>query len=358
MVAPDAGLVGWQRPKIMEPPPPKWSIDIHRARSLRTRGLGIMSSATKDITNALSIDLEDWGQSALGTDLPITTRVVRNTDRILALLDRHGVRATFFALGKVCERFPKLLPTIASAGHEIGTHGYGHELVYSISPDHFRADLQLSIAIIAAQIGRRPIGYRAPAFSITRQSLWAGPIMAELGIKYSSSIFPIAGRRYGIPDAPRFPFRWSTCDLIEFPLSTLRRCNRNLPVCGGGYLRLLPGAILSSAIREVNRLHHPAVVYMHPYELDIAEPAVLRRNGWPITWRKFATQSMFRGRVAGRLGKLLSAFRFAPLADVLGIAPDVTVNEKVRHARSLPILEFVDQKPSLPHALTGRLAGP
>ena len=316
-----------------------------------------MSSTTKQITNALSIDLEDWGQSALGTDLPITTRVGRNTDRMLALLDRHGVRATFFALGKVCERFPKLLPTIASAGHEIGTHGYGHELVYSITPDHFRTDLQRSIDIIASQIGRRPIGYRAPAFSITRQSLWAGPIMTELGIKYSSSIFPIAGRRYGIPDAPRFPFRWSTCDLIEFPLTTLRRFNRNLPVCGGGYLRLLPGVILSSAIREVNRLHQPAVVYMHPYELDVAEPAVLRRTGWPITWRKYVTQSMFRGRIAGRLSALLSTFSFAPLADVLGITQGVTVNEKVSDARSVPTLEFTDEKSVHTHATTGRMAG-
>lgn len=271
------------------------------------------------ITNALTIDLEDWAQSVLGPQTPITTRVLRNTDRMLNLLARYGVRATFFALGKVCERFPSLLPQIASAGHEIGTHGYGHELLYTMTPDRFRADLERSIDIVASQIGRKPTGYRAPAFSVTRSSMWAGPIMAELGIKYSSSIFPIARKRYGIPDAERFPHRWENCDLIEFPLTTVRRFGRNLPVAGGGYFRLLPHPVLARAIREVNGQSQPVVVYIHPYELDVNELAELRRQGWSIRWKTYINQSLFRGRIRGRLAALFQEFRFTTMAEVLGL---------------------------------------
>lgn len=271
------------------------------------------------ITNALTIDLEDWAQSVLGPQTPITTRVLRNTDRMLNLLARYGVRATFFALGKVCERFPSLLPQIASAGHEIGTHGYGHELLYTMTPDRFRADLERSIDIVASQIGRKPTGYRAPAFSVTRSSMWAGPIMAELGIKYSSSIFPIARKRYGIPDAERFPHRWENCDLIEFPLTTVRRFGRNFPVAGGGYFRLLPHPVLARAIREVNGQSQPVVVYIHPYELDVNELAELRRQGWSIRWKTYINQSLFRGRIRGRLAALFQEFRFTTMAEVLGL---------------------------------------
>ncbi len=272
------------------------------------------------ITNALTIDLEDWPQSVLGTQMPITDRVVRNTDRLLTLLDRFQARATFFALGKVCETFPDLLPRIVSAGHEIGTHGYGHELLDHMTPERLHVDLTRSIEIIEAQTGRRPLGYRAPAFSIRRSSLWAGPVIADTGIRYSSSVFPFAGRRYGMPDAPRFPYRWPTCDLIEFPLTTVRRFGRNFPVAGGGYLRLLPGAVLSSAIREVNRMGHPAVIYLHPYELAVNELHELKRGGWRVGWRRHLTQSLFRGRVLGRLGALFREFRFAPMAEVLGLS--------------------------------------
>jgi polysaccharide deacetylase family protein (PEP-CTERM system associated) len=283
-----------------------------------------MRKINRTITNALTVDLEDWPQSVVSPRLPITDCVLRNTDRMLALLDRFGLRATFFALGRVCEKFPQLPSTIASAGHEIASHGYGHELLYRITPDRFRWDLKRSLDIIESQIGRRPIGYRAPGFSVTQHSLWAGPIMAQLGIRYSSSIFPIAGRRYGISKAPRFPHRWDTCNLIEFPMTTVRRLGRNLPVSGGGYFRLLPGPILSAAIREVNRQGQPAVVYLHPYELAVNELTMLKRRGWHWGWRTYLTQSLFRGRMLGRLSRLFQAFRFAPMAEVLGLStPDL-----------------------------------
>lgn len=278
-----------------------------------------MRTTNGTITNALTIDLEDWPQAVLGHRMPITTCVLRNTERLLTLLDRLAVRATFFALGKVCEEFPELLPTVASAGHEIATHGYGHELLFHLTPDQFRRDLARSIEIIEGQTGQRPIGYRAPAFSVTRATLWAGPIMAELGIRYSSSVFPVRARRYGIHDAPRFPYRWDTCRVIEFPLTTVRRFGRNLPVAGGGYWRLLPRPVLSAAMREVNRLGHPAVVYLHPYELAVNELAELKRRGWRIGWRTYVMQSLFRGRMRGRLSAMLQEFRFAPMAEVLGL---------------------------------------
>lgn len=270
------------------------------------------------VTNALTIDLEDWPQAVLGPQMPITDRVCRNTDRMLALLDRFGLKATFFALGKVCERFPHLLPMIASEEHEVGTHGYGHQLLRRMRPADFRQDLQRSVGIIEAQIGQRPIGFRAPAFSISRACMWSGPIMAEMGIKYSSSIFPIAGRRYGIPDAPRFPHRWENCEVVEFPLTTIRKFGRNVPVSGGGYFRLLPGPILAAAVRAINKQRQPVVVYLHPYELAVNELTELRQRGWRLSWWTYVHQSLFRGRMAGRLATLFRQFKFAPMATVLG----------------------------------------
>ncbi len=276
----------------------------------------------RSITNALTVDLEDWTQSVLGPNLPITDCVLRNTDRVLGLFDRCGVRATFFALGKVCERFPKLLPAIASGGHEIATHGFGHEPVYTLTPQRFREDVHRSMEIIESQIGRRPIGYRAPRFSITPTSLWAGPILDELGIRYSSSIFPIAGRRYGIPDAARFPHRWPACGLTEFPPATIRRFGRNFPVAGGGYWRLLPRTIVRSALRQINREGQAAAVYLHPYEFTVTELTDLQARGWRLAWRTRWTQSLFRGRTYGRVRSLLTEFAFAPMADVLGFSAD------------------------------------
>ncbi len=283
--------------------------------------------------NALTIDLEDWPQAVLNPSLPITDHVVGNVDRLLALLDRHSARATFFALGKVCERHPQLLPRIQSAGHEIASHGYGHELVYRLAPRQFEDDVRRSIEIIGSQTGRQPQGYRAPAFSITRESLWAGPILARLGFRYSSSIFPIRKARYGIPESPRFPHRWSNCELTEFPLATLRIVGYNLPVCGGGYMRLLPWWVHAHAIGSLNTEGQPAVVYLHPYELATDEIEALRRNGLRFSMRRRVMQSLWRSRMQHRLARLLDSFDFAPITQVLEATslsrPSPTVPEAV-----------------------------
>ncbi len=282
---------------------------------------------TGAITNAFTVDLEDWAHGLLGGDTPITPRVLRNVERVLALLDRHDIRATFFALGKVCEKFPRLLPMIAAGGHEIASHGYGHDSVFKMTPDDFRDDVCRSIDIIGEQVGEAPIGYRAPAFSITRQSLWAGPILAELGFEYSSSIFPIRGRRYGIADAPRYPFRWDSeacvaehpANLIEFPMTTLAVAGRRIPVCGGGYLRLLPAYFLKTAIQQAHRRSQPAVVYIHPYELDVREVAELQGAGWKFDRAVAFKQSLFRRRVEPRLAGILRTFKFAPMREALRV---------------------------------------
>lgn len=267
--------------------------------------------------NCFSIDLEDWGQSTLSPDAPLTDRVVTNTRRMLALLAEARVRATFFVLGKVAEKFPDTVREVHAAGHEIASHGYGHELVFRITPERFRADLVRSIEFIESVTGVRPVGYRAPAFSITKQSLWAPPILAELGFRYSSSVFPFAGRRYGIPDAPRFIHRWDSCDLLEFPMTTARLLGKNRPVCGGGYFRLLPGWMARAAIRTVNAEGHPAVIYMHPYEIDVHELRELKAAGWDIPPKLHFMQTLFRGRIEGRLRKLFRSFEFATMAELL-----------------------------------------
>jgi len=285
------------------------------------------------VLNAITVDLEDWGQAVIDPDCPVTPHVVDNLRRVLDLLNKLGVRATFFALGKVCERFPDLLPAVRDAGHEIASHGYGHQLVHHLTPEAFERDVRRSIEIIEAQTGCRPSGYRAPAFSITGKSLWAPAVLADLGFRYSSSVFPMRGRRYGLPQAPREPFRWPDCNLIEFPMTTLRLLGRNLPACGGGYTRLWPASIQSWAIRSLNRRNIPAVLYLHPYELAPGEVHSFLRRGLAIPRHKALMQELWRSRVADRIRRLADEFRFGPMREALdacprpahGSIPDLTI---------------------------------
>ncbi len=315
--------------------------DSRAQRGLRSSSDSALPSRRAVVVNAFTVDLEDWAYGLLGGQTPITSRVVGNVDRMLALLERHNVKATFFALGKVCAKFPELLPRVVTCGHEIASHGYGHDLLFDMTPESFREDVRRSVDIIGEQTGAAPVGYRAPAFSITRQSLWAGPILAESGFKYSSSIFPVRGSRYGIADAPAFPFNWKDWltarqsgasaaagkpearspkpDLIEFPMTTLAFAGRRWPVCGGGYLRLLPACFLKSAIRQAHRQGQPAVVYMHPYELDVSEVRELERAGWRFGRKTVLTQSLFRCFVKRRLADIFRTFKFAPMREVLGV---------------------------------------
>ncbi|MEZ4869898.1 MAG: DUF3473 domain-containing protein [Caldilineaceae bacterium] len=271
------------------------------------------------ILNALSIDVEEHFQvHAFETVVARSTwdcypsRVVANTRRILHLLAEYKVHATFFILGWVADRYPALVQEIALAGHEIATHGYGHELAYRQTPAEFASDLAQSLdAISRACNGVQPTGYRAPAFSITQRSLWALDVLRAHQIRYDSSIFPLAAHdRYGIHNANRFANRIGE-GLWEFPVSTIRLGKQNWPVAGGGYFRLFPLAVTQRAIQHLNRQGRPAVIYLHPWEFDPEQPRIANA---PLL-------SSFRhyvniGKTESRLRTLLNEFRFAPMNKV------------------------------------------
>jgi polysaccharide deacetylase family protein (PEP-CTERM system associated) len=271
------------------------------------------------ILNALTIDVEEHFQvHAFETVIDRSTwdrqssRVVANTHRILRLLAEYNVRATFFVLGWVADRYPDLVKKIAASGHEIATHGYWHELVYRQTPEEFAADLSRSLdAIGRAYNGLQPAGYRAPAFSITEQSLWALDVLRDHNIIYDSSIFPlVAHDRYGISNASRFANKMRR-DLWEFPVSTVRLGKQNWPVAGGGYFRLFPLWVTRQAIRHLNKQGHPAVIYLHPWEFDPDQPRI----------RDAPLLSRFRhyvniDKTESRLRALLNEFEFAPVCDV------------------------------------------
>ena len=233
------------------------------------------------IVNALTIDVEDYFQvSALAAHFPrsewerVPCRVVRNVDTILGLLDEHGVRATFFTLGWVAERYPQLVRRIAREGHEIASHGYAHERASAQPREHFLADIVLAKAVLEDTAGERVCGYRAPSFSIGKTNPWAHDCIAEAGYAYSSSVYPVRHDHYGVPDAPRFPYRLDS-GLLEVPVTTVRWMGRNWPAGGGGYFRLLPYAVSRWQIGRVNREEgRSAIFYFHPWEIDPEQPRV------------------------------------------------------------------------------------
>lgn len=268
------------------------------------------------VADVLTVDLEDWPVAVLGAGQPVTDRVVENSRRVLQILQWHGVQATFFVLTCVAERFPDLIREVHAAGHEIASHGHSHKLLTAMKPEEFRRDVQRSIDILTDLTGERPIGYRAPAFSLVSSTTWAGPILSELQFKYSSSIFPIRHPRYGIADAPRWIHRWKGCSLIECPPATVRFLGRNWPAAGGGYFRLLPGRWARRAVTRVHR-DGPAVLYLHPYELDVDGVRAHVAQGFRVPLRMRFKQSLFRSRMERRLHRLLEQFHFTRMRDLL-----------------------------------------
>ena len=255
--------------------------------------------------NALSVDVEDWFQvGAFETVIAksdwdgLEHRVERNADAVLALFDEAGVKGTFFTLGWVATRYPALMRRIAAAGHEIASHGWDHDRVFTLTPEAFRADLRRAHAAIAEASGVEPKGYRAPSFSIDARTPWAHPILAEEGYAYSSSVAPLAHDHYGWPEAPRFAFRpLADAGLIELPVTTVDVVGRRLAAGGGGFFRLLPYAFSNWAIRRVNQAErHPAVFYFHPWEIDPGQPRVA---GAPLKsrLRHYSRLSAMRGKL-------------------------------------------------------------
>ncbi len=231
--------------------------------------------------NILTVDLEEWFHANYHTGVfsdrgTYETRVVENTRRLLEMFAEHHARATFFVLGSVAEAHPALIRKIAEAGHEIATHGYGHLLVYEQTPEEFRQDVTRARTLLEQMVGRHVKGYRAPSWSITDKSMWALELLEELGFAYDASVFPVRTYLYGMPSAPRFPYRpvvgGRTLEILEVPTSTARILGRNFPFSGGFYFRALPFSLFAHGIRSVNREGHPAIVYIHPREIDPCQP--------------------------------------------------------------------------------------
>jgi polysaccharide deacetylase family protein (PEP-CTERM system associated) len=233
------------------------------------------------IVNALTIDVEDYFQvSALAPYIPREEwatrefRVERNVDRVLEMLAEHGAKATFFTLGWVAERYPQMVRRIVDAGHELASHGYGHQRATEQTEEAFEADIRLAKIILEDCGGSEVKGYRAPSFSIGENNPWALDCVHRAGYRYSSSVYPVRHDHYGSPLAPRFAFRVKR-DLVEVPIATVRMFDRNWPAGGGGYFRLLPYRLSRWAVARINRVDgQPAIFYFHPWEIDPHQPRV------------------------------------------------------------------------------------
>ena len=284
------------------------------------RGLASAQPAAP-IANAMTVDVEDFFHvSAFERQVrrddwdSFDSRVCANTDRLLAIFAEADVRATFFVLGWVADRFPGLLRRIVAAGHEIASHGYAHRLVYEMTPKEFAADVRRASDAIARACGVQVVGYRAPSFSITRDSMWALDVLLSEGFVYDASIFPVHHDRYGIPDAPRHPhlIHRPLGALWEFPGSTLRLAGHNLPTAGGGYFRLLPYEWTRRSIRHINAVEEqPAIFYLHPWEIDPEQPRI--QTSRLSSFRHYRNLT----KTEARLRLLLSEFRFRTVSAVL-----------------------------------------
>ena len=329
------------------------------------------------ITNALTIDLEDYYMVSAFESVAkredwhgYESRIERNTHRILELLAEAeppssqpkppnskfepadgstrrllpGVKATFFCLGWIGERYPHLIREIDRRGHEIACHSYDHQLVYRMTPAQFREDVRVSKRILEDATGKEVIGYRAPSYSVTKKSLWALDILGEEGYRYDSSIFPIHHDRYGIPTAPRFPFlvkldgnggygTHGTADfermplwkpepgeppddcIVEYPISTVKLMGLNIPISGGGYMRLFPYGVTRQGLAKINSTENkPFVFYMHPWEIDPEQPRMNRLS----VLSKFRHYINLDG-TADKLKRLLNDFKFSAMKDVIGL---------------------------------------
>jgi polysaccharide deacetylase family protein (PEP-CTERM system associated) len=277
-----------------------------------------MMSNTEIISNALTVDVEDYYHvaalsSKIHRDSWATqeSRVVSNTQKLLELFAHHNVRSTFFVLGCVAEQHPRIVKEIITNGHEVASHGYSHRLVYEQSPQEFYLETRRSKQLLEDQAGVSVNGYRAASYSIVRRSLWALDILAELGFKYDSSIFPVHHDRYGIPDAKREPNTLTTPNnsrIVEWPLSTAQLFGQSIPVAGGGYFRIFPYWLTRWGLGSINKKEHrPFVFYLHPWEIDPEQPRF--STNWLSQFRHYTNLD----KCEGRLRQLLGEFRFGTM---------------------------------------------
>ena len=301
--------------------------------------------------NILTIDLEDYFMVSAFEDVVkredwenYEFRIERNTYRLLEILNNpscNPIRATFFCIGWVAERYPQLIREIHRQGHEIACHSYDHRIIYNMTPDEFRGDIRKSRNILEDIIGEEVLGYRAPSYSITNKSQWAFEVLAEEGFQYDSSIFPIRHDFYGMPNAPRFPFvvslngnsnvEFSVLNfelnttqnsrvIIEFPISTVKVFGQNFPVSGGGYFRLLPYPIIKRALKSINEKEDkPFIFYLHPWEIDPNQPRI---NG--LSFRSKFRHYVNLDKTEGRFRRLLKDFSFSSVKEIMQLNNSIT----------------------------------
>ena len=270
------------------------------------------------LTNALTIDVEDYFQvSAFAPYIArdrwdaCECRVERNVERILLMLEEMHTRATFFTLGWIAERYPHLVRRIVDGGHELASHGYGHQRASDLNATEFSTDVSTAKKLLEDISGYQVIGYRAPSFSIGEGNLWAFDCLERAGYRYSSSIYPIRHDHYGMPDAPRFSHQVRP-GLLELPVTTARFFNRNWPASGGGYFRLLPYALSRWLLQKVNtRDQQAAIFYFHPWEIDAGQPRVAGINA-RTRFRHYVNLQ----HTEGRIRRLLADFRWGRVDEV------------------------------------------
>lgn len=278
------------------------------------------ASSLKPMRNAFTIDVEDWFQVAAFSGVirrrdwdALECRVERNVDQLLHALDDHQVKATFFTLGWIAERYPTMVRKIVNQGHELASHGYAHHMIHELSEPAFKEDVVRAKALLESISGQAVLGYRAPSFSVGPKTLWALDVLAETGHRYSSSIYPIRHDLYGMPEAPRFAHERN--GLLEIPATSVRWLGRNWPASGGGYFRLLPYAWSKRSLERVARADAQAsVFYCHPWEIDPGQPRP-QGAGLKSRFRHYVNQD----RMLGKLRRLLGDFSWAPMKQVFGI---------------------------------------
>lgn len=282
------------------------------------------------VTHAMTVDVEDYYQVAafFGVVKPEDweqwpSRVEANTERLLRLFDEAGIKITFFILGWVAERHPELVQRIQAEGHEIASHGYSHQLIYNQTPEVFREETSRSKQILENITGTAVTGYRAASYSITRQSLWALDILAELGFTWDSSIFPTRHDNYGIPGSPEEPYRIITRsgrELTEFPLTTAKVMGQAVPAAGGGYFRQYPYALSRWLFQKASDGgRKPQIFYLHPWEIDPDQPRIPNAS-WFSRFRHYTNLH----RCLPRLERMIKDFPFGTMSESLGT---VTLNK-------------------------------
>ena len=273
------------------------------------------------MNNFFTVDVEDYFQVnnlsrvVRRSDWDMQpSRVERNTRKIMDLLSRFEIKATFFVLGWIAERLPNIVRDIKKLGHEIASHGYAHQLVYEQTPEAFREDVKKAKKILEDIIQEPVLGYRAPTFSITEVSRWAFGILAEEGFMYDSSIFPARRAKGGFAQAQRYPHKISNGRMWEFPISTSMVFGKSIPFSGGGYFRLFPYWFVKKAICRINSEGKPVIVYVHPWEFDIEQPKI--RSSRVNNFKHYVNIS----KTEGKLKQLLRDFEFTSIIDILRAA--------------------------------------